>query len=161
MAKAPKQARIDEKGGRWCSAKSSRTQKPCGKRALQGANVCRSHGGGAPQVKRKAAERLADILDPGRAWRSVAAIAYFDPKSVYDDAGLLKPITDWPEESRLALASFEVVKRNLTKGDNMTEDVLKIRFWEKLKALEMILKRLGELQEKIEHGGAVSFKWEE
>lgn len=156
-----KHARVDEKGNRWCSAMSAMRKAPCKKRAIQGGNVCTTHGGSAPQVRKKANERLEDILDPHRAWRSVAAIAYFDPATVHDAHGNILPIVEWPEAARLALASFEVVKRNLTKGDDQTEDVLKIRTWEKLKGLEMILKRLGELQEKLEHAGEISFKWQE
>jgi hypothetical protein len=31
---------------------------------MRGCNVCRSHGGAAPQVKRRAEERLAALVDP-------------------------------------------------------------------------------------------------
>lgn len=41
-----------------CRAHSSRTGLPCGKPAIRGAVVCRSHGGAAPQVRAKAADRL-------------------------------------------------------------------------------------------------------
>lgn len=45
-----------------CSAHSSRTGKPCQKYPIAGATVCRTHGGAAPQVQRKAAERLAELV---------------------------------------------------------------------------------------------------
>lgn len=168
MPNQPKRklARVDKEGNRWCSAhvakdtKRSKKGDPCPNRAILGGNVCMAHGGRAPQVRRKANERLEDILDPHRAWRSVAAIAYFDPATVHDAHGQILPITEWPEASRLALASFEVVRRNLVKGDDATDDIIKVRMWEKLKGLEMILKRLGELQEKLEHAGEINFKWQ-
>ena len=47
-----------------CTAKSSRTGKPCQRPAILGGNVCRSHGGAAPQVKASAAQRLAALVDP-------------------------------------------------------------------------------------------------
>jgi hypothetical protein len=34
---------------------------------MRGCNVCRSHGGAAPQVKRRAEERLAALVDPAIA----------------------------------------------------------------------------------------------
>jgi hypothetical protein len=41
-----------------CTAKSSRTGKRCGKQAIKGATVCRTHGASAPQVKAAADRRV-------------------------------------------------------------------------------------------------------
>jgi hypothetical protein len=45
-----------------CSAHRSDGQ-PCRANAIKGGTVCYVHGGAAPQVKRKAAERLAEARD--------------------------------------------------------------------------------------------------
>lgn len=50
-----------------CRATSKATGKPCGRTAEPGATVCRYHGGAAPQVKRKAALRLLELVDPAIA----------------------------------------------------------------------------------------------
>src|SRR4051812_45676046 len=42
-----------------CTARSSRTGKPCKNWAVHGATVCKSHGGRAPQVIAAARRRLA------------------------------------------------------------------------------------------------------
>lgn len=42
-----------------CAARSSSTNAPCGNRPARGAKVCWKHGANAPQVKAKAAERVA------------------------------------------------------------------------------------------------------
>ena len=47
-----------------CTATSKQTKKRCRRPAIRGGTVCRFHGGGAPQVKRKAEERLAMLVDP-------------------------------------------------------------------------------------------------
>src|SRR6516165_9417287 len=47
-----------------CHAKSHRSGFQCKKMAIAGAAVCRTHGGAPPQVKRKALERLAILVDP-------------------------------------------------------------------------------------------------
>jgi HEAT repeat protein len=47
-----------------CSAHSSRTGDPCRLPPILGATVCRNHGGAAPQVRRSAHERLAEMVDP-------------------------------------------------------------------------------------------------
>lgn len=46
-----------------CSAKSSRTGKPCQRWAINGSTVCQVHGGSAPQVKNAAKQRLEDLVD--------------------------------------------------------------------------------------------------
>lgn len=43
-----------------CTAVSTRSGQPCRNRPVAGATVCRMHGGAAPQVKRKAAQRRAE-----------------------------------------------------------------------------------------------------
>jgi hypothetical protein len=40
---------------------------PCRNYAIKGGNVCKNHGGSAPQVKRKARERLLEAVDPAAA----------------------------------------------------------------------------------------------
>jgi hypothetical protein len=55
--------RRDSQGRRLCSA--NRTDgHPCNGPARHGATVCNSHGGMAPQVVRKAQERIFEAIDP-------------------------------------------------------------------------------------------------
>ena len=49
---------------RQCTATAKSTRKRCERSAIRGGTVCPKHGGGAPQVKRKARERLNDLVDP-------------------------------------------------------------------------------------------------
>lgn len=46
-----------------CTA-TNRQGNRCGKAPIPGGSVCRMHGGGAPQVKAKAAERLMALQSP-------------------------------------------------------------------------------------------------
>lgn len=41
-----------------CSARKKHTKEPCSNPAIKGGTVCRMHGGGSPQVKAAALERL-------------------------------------------------------------------------------------------------------
>lgn len=52
-----------------CTAKANRTDKRCRRAAISGSNVCPTHGGRAPAVKRRAAQRVAlaraaELLSP-------------------------------------------------------------------------------------------------
>lgn len=47
-----------------CKAKSKSSGNQCRQSAIPGGTVCRYHGGAAPQVKRAAALRLAQLVDP-------------------------------------------------------------------------------------------------
>lgn len=49
---------------RQCRARSKATGEQCKNSAIPGATVCRYHGGGAPQVQRRAAMRLASLVEP-------------------------------------------------------------------------------------------------
>jgi len=46
-----------------CTATAKATGEPCRRAAISGGSVCYVHGGAAPQVKRKAAERIAEARD--------------------------------------------------------------------------------------------------
>jgi hypothetical protein len=51
-------------GRRCCTAHSTRTGERCKRAPINGGTVCHMHGGSAPQVKAKAADRLAELIDP-------------------------------------------------------------------------------------------------
>ena len=135
---------------RRCKAKSSRTGAPCKRAANLGGRVCNSHGGRAPQVRRKAAERLADLIDPDRALREAARLAYSDVTELFDDKGQMRPMKQWPAELAAAVGAVEVVRRNVDSGDGHQDDVIKIKLWDKSKNLEMLFKYLGLLTERME-----------
>jgi hypothetical protein len=88
--------RRDKQGRRLCSANRTDGQ-PCNAPARHGATVCNAHGGKAPQVVRKARERIFEAIDP--VLSSLIAMALDDSlvprdrvaasRLVLDVAGLL------------------------------------------------------------------------
>src|SRR3546814_4524700 len=54
-------------GRRQCTAKSTTTGERCTKAPIRGGTVCATHGGSAPQVRKKAALRLLELVDPAIA----------------------------------------------------------------------------------------------
>lgn len=79
---------------RRCRARSKQSQNRCKRWAITGGTVCSIHGGNAPQVRRSAAQRLADLVDPAITALSelvetsnVDAIRLAAIKDVLDRAG--------------------------------------------------------------------------
>ena len=99
------------------------------------------------------------LVTAERILKEMARIAFFNPKRLYDANGNLLPIQAWPEDVAAAISGMEVVKRNLTAGDGLVDEVMKPRAWDKPKALEMLAKTLAMFQEKVEHTGGVEFRW--
>lgn len=145
---------VRSKADAQCTATGRATGERCRLSAIHGSTVCHKHGGSAPQVRAAAARRLQkqldDILDPNRVLEEIACIAFVDPADVYDDKGNLLPVRKWPESARRALAGFEVAQRNITAGDGHVDTVLKAKFWDKGRALEMAAKKHALLTEKVE-----------
>src|SRR4051812_24468001 len=87
-----------------CSAKSKQSGKRCKQYAIPGGKVCRFHGGAAPQVKRKAAERLEATKE--RVLLEMCRIAYVDPRTLFDAKGRLRSIAQLDEMGARALAGI-------------------------------------------------------
>jgi len=142
-----------------CTAKTKRG--PCKRWPILGGTVCGTHGGRAPQVKAKALERLADLIDPDRALREAASLAYSDLADFYDDQGEIKPMKEWTPRMRAAVQSMETLDRDITPGERgPAAKVHRLKLWDKPKNLEMLFKHLGLLIEKVHHSGEVAFKWQ-
>lgn len=138
---------------RQCTARNRRGTR-CKSAPILGGTVCRLHGGKAPQVVRKAQERLADLIDPDRVLRELVAATYSDLRQAFDDKGRLLPMHQWPEGLARACASVKVTKKNLTAGDGKQDDVVELRLWPKIEALGLLMRHLKMLTDKLEHTGA-------
>ncbi len=118
-----------------------------------------THGGAAPQVRAKAAERLADLIDPDRALREAAKLAYADIRDLYDEQGRLKSVKDFPDSIAAAVTSVETIKGNLDQGDGQLDAVARVRLVDKVKPLEMLFKHMGLLEERLRIDAHV-YRWE-
>jgi hypothetical protein len=144
-----------------CRATAKATRQPCKRPAIAGGFVCLKHGGRAPQVRRKAQERLADLIDPSRALREAARLAYSDVRELFDQDGKMLPVHQWPDHLAAAIGGVEVVRRNVDSTDDHTDDVIKVKVWDKPKNLEMLFKHLNLFKEQVELSGGVTIKWEQ
>lgn len=91
--------------------------------------------------------------DVERLIREACAVALADPIGMVNPDGSIKPLHEWPENLRRALASYDVSELRIGKGEDAVLGLLhKPRFWNKLDAIEKIAKIRGYLlPEKHEH----------
>lgn len=61
----------------------------------------------------------------------------------------LRDLNEMPPEVRRCIASIKVRTENLKAGDDAQDTTVEIRFWDKIKALELIGKYLGMFKEHI------------
>jgi hypothetical protein len=97
----------------------------CQAYAIKGSNVCRVHGGSAPQVRRTARERLLEAADPAAAELVELALRAEDPRvrlaavrDLLDRAGvrgLEQPvvITDAMLEAEIARLEADILAQGL------------------------------------------------
>lgn len=137
--------------------------KPCQRRHIHGGSVCYVHGGAKPAIKAAAEQRMAEaitfLMDKNGALQEASRIAMSDIREIFAPDGQLKPIHEWPDTIARCVSGAEVVKRNVDSGDGETDDVLKVKLWDKMKALELMFKYHGLLKEQVEHSGKVEYRW--
>ena len=82
-----------------------------------------------------------------------------DIRTLFDERGNLKPIHSLTAEQAALIAGFEVVKRNITAGDDQTDTIYKVKLKDQRGFVEMAMKHLGLLIEKQQVQGTVTMRW--
>ena len=126
---------------RQCKAKSKGSGKRCKRRPVAGADVCLAHGGGAPQVKAKAAERLLTarirgelakveiepITDPAAAYADLAGEQWAFKELARQQIQVLESWASWSEGAGEQIkASVQVYTAALTAMQKTLADMLRI-----------------------------------
>ncbi|MGH9345059.1 MAG: terminase small subunit [Terriglobia bacterium] len=134
---------------RKCSAKSKQSGARCKQPAIAGGTVCRWHGGAAPQVKRKAEERLEATKE--RVLLEYCRLAGVDIRRAFTAKGKLLAIPQIDEDTARAITGVHFKDGAIARID----------FESKKGALDSIAKHLGMFKEKLEltgeNGGPVRF----
>ncbi|MEU0159648.1 hypothetical protein ABZ154_12585 [Streptomyces sp. NPDC006261] len=99
-----------------CSARRTNSQ-PCGNWPMRGGTVCRKHGGGAPQVRNKAAQRIAEAADPAAA--KLVEMLHDKAVPAAVRLGVIKDLLD-----RAGLKARDTVLLETKKWEAVVEDVV-------------------------------------
>lgn len=105
-------------------------------------------------IKRKELQERVGISQE-RVLREYARIAFFDPRSLYTVDGSLKQVRNLTEDEAAALAGLEVHEDFVS--DSPDKEAIgatkKVKFADKIRALDSISRILGLAPEKHEHTG--------
>lgn len=86
-----------------------------------------------------------------RALGEAAALAFSDLGAYYNEAGEVKPMSEWTPEMRAAVQSLETLDRDITPGERgPAAKVHRLKLWDKPKNLEMLFKHLNLLTERVD-----------
>src|SRR3990172_8666409 len=87
------------------------------------------------QALRSEARQLAEAdLSAVRTIEELRRIAFFDIRTLFDDAGHLRPIDDLPADVRAGVAVYQVTRPG-TRG-SAAATRYRIKLWDKVRALE-------------------------
>jgi hypothetical protein len=84
--------------------------------------------------------------------RELASLVHSDLTHYFSPQGNLLTMAELkalPREIRGALASVKIVKRNLAAGDGKVDEVIEIKLWPKVPAVELALRHLGLFEEGV------------
>lgn len=90
-----------------------------------------------------------------RVEQELRFIALFDPRTLLGrvkkgkQSFTLREIADLPDEVARCIASYDVVLGNVDKSDESLETVIKVRWYDKVKALELCARTLGMLRDNL------------
>jgi hypothetical protein len=85
--------------------------------------------------------------------QEVRRLALSDVRTLCDLHGALRGIHTLTKAQAAPIASFEVLMKNAAGGNGGIDRVIKIRLWDKMKALELAAKILHLLVARVEHTG--------
>lgn len=109
-------------------------------------------------------QRLVELgLSANGVLGELLRIARADVAQAFDEHGQLLPLKDMPEDVRRAIGGVELrsigVEDDAEGGDRKAVVTLtKVKFWDKVAALEKLGKHLKLFTDKVEHSGSVTLE---
>jgi len=88
-------------------------------------------------------------LSASRVIEELRRLAFVDAPGVFDDAGNLRPFSEWTPEQRASLAGYEVIIKNAATGNGHTDTVHKVKLSDKLKALDLLARHFSRLHVQV------------
>ena len=116
---------------------SRKTARSQGQRLLTNVDIQTEIQNAATNITKKSEMTAEAVLE--RLWGIIDS----DPGDFFNEDGTLKDVKQLTERQRKAISSYEIVRRNPESGDNATEYVHKVKYLDKIRAVELAAKVLG------------------
>ncbi len=81
--------------------------------------------------------------------QELAHIAFGDIRGLFDDEGRLRDVKRLEDHGAAQISSIEVLRARTSRDGGTTEQTVKVRTWDKVRALELLAKHLGLLTEQV------------
>ncbi len=151
MALNPKQARFVAEYLKDCNATqaairagySAKTAEQQGSRLLGFAEVRKAVDEAMQRRAERTEVKAEDIL------RELLRLAMVDVGKAFDAEGKLLPLHEMPEDVRRAIAGVETT--TITRDDGPVTVLTKVKWWDKVRGLELLGKHLGLYLERHQH----------
>ena len=132
---------------------ADRIKKPRGKPGGARPGAGRPVGTLQPETiakRQAAAERFTALkLSAQKVLDELALHSFSNVQDLLDESGNLRPIHTLTREQAASIASFEIIKKNMTAGDGQTDTVAKVKIIDKVKTLEMLAKHFALLTDVV------------
>lgn len=100
-------------------------------------------------------------LSAARVLEEYRRLAFCDTRQFFTADGNLKPIDKLTPEQGSQLSGIEVIIKNAKAGDGVTDEIHKIKLWDKTKALDSLAKHFGLLKETLDVQGGMTITWQD
>lgn len=124
---------------------STKTMKEAASRLMQNSNVIAT-------IEELKAPVVAKVRYDFEEWlNELQAVAFFDPRKLFDDSGKPLDVSDIPEDVAPAIAGFEANEIKVGTGDDakVLGTTRKYKLANKLQALQLFGRATGYLQDKV------------
>ena len=102
----------------------------------------------------QAAREQRTQITKDRVLQELAKLAFFDIRKIYSDDGALLAIKDIDDSSAAAISGIESSELKAEDGTAFGT-IKKVKISDKVAALNLAMKHLGMLTEKVEHSGQI------
>ncbi len=99
-------------------------------------------------------------VDGDQVLAELKLIGHSDIRELFDEFGCVKPILAWPEHIARTVSSIEVFEEYQGKGEDREYlgQTKKVKFWDKLRALELMGKHKKLFTDRVEHSGTITLE---